>query len=158
LHPGWQQHVVGQLREAFPKIQFIVTTHSHQVLSSVFARSIRVLKQQTDSEGSHFVIEPIQFETRGVASSVVLAHIMAIDEVPDVPESKELSRYRGLIQQGLHESDEGKILAAKLNAHFGENHPEMRECARIIRLEGVKRKVELARAEKAAHSPAVNNA
>jgi predicted ATP-binding protein involved in virulence/plasmid maintenance system antidote protein VapI len=159
LHPRWQQHVVGQLREAFPKIQFIVTTHSHQVLSSVFARSIRVLRQQTDSEGSHYVVEPIQFETRGVASSVVLARIMGIDEVPDVPESTELRKYRGLIQQGLHESDEGKILAAKLNAHFGENHPEIIECARMIRLEGVKRKVELARAEKATHSSAgANNA
>lgn len=158
LHPGWQQQVVSQLREAFPKIQFIVTTHSQQVLSSVFARSIRQLPQQAKMHADHFEIEPVQFETRGVASSEILARIMKIDEVPDVPESRELSQYRALIQQNLHESTAGKILAEKLTRHFGERHPEMLECARLIKLEGVKRKVEAARAEKAAQAAGVGNA
>jgi predicted ATP-binding protein involved in virulence len=42
LHPAWQQRVLGQLMEAFPKIQFIVSTHSPQVLSSVKKENIRV--------------------------------------------------------------------------------------------------------------------
>jgi hypothetical protein len=35
LHPAWQRRVVGDLRRAFPRVQFIATTHSPQVLSSV---------------------------------------------------------------------------------------------------------------------------
>jgi predicted ATP-binding protein involved in virulence len=158
LHPGWQQQVVSQLCEAFPKIQFIVTTHSQQVLSSVFARSIRQLPQQAKMHADHFEIEPVQYETRGVASSDILARIMKIDEVPDVPQSRELNQYRALIQQNLHETEAGQALAERLNQHFGERHPEMLECTRMIKLEDVKRKVEAARAEKAAKAAGVGHA
>lgn len=35
LHPHWQQHVLADLQEAFPKFQFIVTTHSPFIVQSV---------------------------------------------------------------------------------------------------------------------------
>jgi predicted ATP-binding protein involved in virulence len=35
MHPSWQRIVLGKLRETFPNIQFIITTHSPLVLSEV---------------------------------------------------------------------------------------------------------------------------
>ena len=35
MHPFWQRNVVGKLRETFPNIQFIITTHSPIVLSEI---------------------------------------------------------------------------------------------------------------------------
>lgn len=35
LHPRWQRHIVQRLREQFPKIQFISTTHSPLVASGI---------------------------------------------------------------------------------------------------------------------------
>ena len=35
LHPRWQRRVVGDLKRAFPKVQFIVTTHSPSVIQSL---------------------------------------------------------------------------------------------------------------------------
>ncbi|WP_321429988.1 AAA family ATPase [uncultured Methanolobus sp.] len=35
LHPQWQRHVVRDLKKAFPKMQFIVTTHSPFILQSL---------------------------------------------------------------------------------------------------------------------------
>ena len=35
LHPSWQRKIVGILRRTFPNIQFILTTHSPQVLGGV---------------------------------------------------------------------------------------------------------------------------
>jgi len=35
LHPNWQRHVVQDLKEAFPKIQFVVTTHSPFIVQSL---------------------------------------------------------------------------------------------------------------------------
>ncbi|WP_243406916.1 AAA family ATPase [Cuspidothrix issatschenkoi] len=32
LHPQWQRIVISSFRKTFPKCQFIVTTHSPQVL------------------------------------------------------------------------------------------------------------------------------
>lgn len=37
LHPKWQRHVVNNLKTAFPKIQFVVTTHSPFIVQSLEA-------------------------------------------------------------------------------------------------------------------------
>jgi predicted ATP-binding protein involved in virulence len=42
LHPSWQQRVVNDLHRTFPKIQFIISTHSPIVLSGVQANVIRL--------------------------------------------------------------------------------------------------------------------
>lgn len=43
LHPHWQQHVLADLRAAFPEIQFIVTTHSPYIVQSVEGKSVITL-------------------------------------------------------------------------------------------------------------------
>ncbi len=142
LHPRWQQIVLSQLREAFPHIQFIVTTHSPQVLSSVPAECIRVLAAEQD-EGNgrqRIVVHPITQQTLGVASSDVLAEVMGTDPVPDVEAARQLSRYKALIQQDLEDSGAAQQLHAALNQHFGADHPQMLECQRLSRLQALKRR------------------
>src|SRR5262249_20841513 len=41
LHPRWQRVALPWLRRAFPRLQFIVSTHSPQVLSSAENRQVR---------------------------------------------------------------------------------------------------------------------
>lgn len=48
LHPAWQQRVVHALKQAFPKMQFIVSSHSPQVLSTVKSETIRMLFRDMD--------------------------------------------------------------------------------------------------------------
>ena len=149
LHPGWQQRVADQLMEAFPKIQFIVTTHSPQVLSSVVASSIRVLHPGSGDDEGKMQVREIEEQTRGVSSADVLGRIMHIDPVPTVPEAIDLRRYRALIQQQLQESPEGMELKQKLLTHFGADHVEMRTSEQMIGQEAFKRKVAAKRAEAA---------
>ncbi len=40
LHPSWQQRIVSNLKDAFPKLQFIVTTHSPFIVQSLKANEI----------------------------------------------------------------------------------------------------------------------
>jgi len=40
LHPTWQKHVAHDLRQAFPNIQFVVTTHSPFIVQSLKANQI----------------------------------------------------------------------------------------------------------------------
>ncbi|MCA3011072.1 MAG: AAA family ATPase [Myxococcaceae bacterium] len=40
LHPRWQRHIVRGLKRVFPKLQFIVTTHSPLVLAGVEADEV----------------------------------------------------------------------------------------------------------------------
>lgn len=52
LHPHWQRHVLADLQEAFPKIQFIVTTHSPFVVQSIQSENLITL------DGTSSIIEP----------------------------------------------------------------------------------------------------
>ena len=143
LHPEWQQVVLQNLTRAFPAMQFIVTTHSPQVLTSVDANCIRQLRQTTDPEtGSTLsVVQRVTVQTRGVSSADLLARIMNVDPVPDVQEARMLTDYQALIQQNAHDTDDGKLLRARLVQHFGAEHPVMRECDRLIRLQGFKQRL-----------------
>ncbi len=143
LHPSWQQRVLTDLMRTFTKTQFIVTTHSPQVLSRVDASCIRVLRQTMDPETGQQVsaIERVSTQTLGVSSADLLARIMKVDPVPAVPESEMLSEYQALIQQNQHETPEGKAMRVRLNEHFGADHPVMRECDRLIRLQAFKQRL-----------------
>ncbi|PVZ42333.1 AAA family ATPase [Pseudomonas sp. CC120222-01a] len=140
LHPEWQQAVIPSLTEAFPKIQFIVTTHSPQVLSTVDRDSVRIVRSERDPENNQMraVVEKPHWQTRGIASTDLLARIMNVNPVPDVLEAHWLNQFQALIQQGLHTSTQGSALRAELVNHFGTNHPVMLECNRLERLQAFK--------------------
>jgi len=142
LHPAWQQTVVASLTEAFPKLQFVVTTHSPQVLSTVDAESIRLIHHEVNAETGRIqsVAACPEAQSRGIASADVLAAIMGVDPIPEVEEASWLSEYKALIQTGMHESEAGECLKKKLITHFGAEHQVMLECARLIRLQAMKAK------------------
>ena len=48
LHPTWQRRVLGDLLSAFPRLQFVVTTHSPQVLGSAKREWLRGLSPGAD--------------------------------------------------------------------------------------------------------------
>jgi predicted ATP-binding protein involved in virulence len=50
LHPRWQRVAIKGLRDAFPKLQLVLSTHSPQVLSSVENRQVRKLVNGKISE------------------------------------------------------------------------------------------------------------
>jgi len=138
LHPEWQQLVLKAFLDAFPLIQFIVTTHSPQVLTTVKSESIRILAQDSDGVWS---ASPPKEETKGDESATVLASVMGVDPVPHVPEAGDLNRYRHLIQLQQQNTDEGKALRITLDAHFGPRHHLMLDCDRMIRLAQFKAKL-----------------
>lgn len=140
LHPRWQQVVLSQVQDVFRNTQFIVTTHSPQVLTSVDSKCIRRLISKFDPETGERQIkaEPVSQQTLGVASIDVLASIMGVDPIPDVLQARQLAEFHALIQQNLQDSAKGQALRQILVAHFGLDHSVMRECERMIRLQAFK--------------------
>ena len=55
LHPRWQRVALPRLREAFPRLQLVVSTHSPQVLSSAENRQVRRLVDGEIQERNVFV-------------------------------------------------------------------------------------------------------
>jgi predicted ATP-binding protein involved in virulence len=131
LHPRCQQQVLGLLRDAFPALQIIVTTHSPHVLSTVDKSSIRVLH----IKNGEVVVETPLMQTRGVESSSVLASVMDVDPIPQLDETRDLSAYRALIEDGKAEEPEATALRERLIKHYGKSDPVIQECDRLIRFQ-----------------------
>lgn len=143
LHPAWQQRVVQSLQATFSKVQFIVTTHSPQVLTTVPRECIRLLETQWDENAHVWSLTSIEpdYQTLGVASAETLSRIMGIDPVPEVVEARMLHDYRRAIELGDDQSPDARTLRERLIAHFGEQHPEMLECERLRRFQAMKRRI-----------------
>lgn len=68
LHPAWQRDIVKRLPDVFPETQFILTTHSPQVLGELHAGNVRVLRD--------FQVEVSPAETWGRDSNRILEALM----------------------------------------------------------------------------------
>lgn len=68
LHPSWQRKIIKSLLETFPNCQFIITTHSPQVLGEIKAENIRLI-----SEGKILTPE----KSFGLSSNEILGAIMS---------------------------------------------------------------------------------
>ncbi|WP_158442365.1 AAA family ATPase [Paracoccus aminophilus] len=76
LHPKWQRTIVPLLREAFPDVQFVVTTHSPQVVGSVEGRCVRLLALSDNGD----IKVSVPKATMGVDSNFILEALMDADE------------------------------------------------------------------------------
>ncbi|BBN60220.1 AAA family ATPase [Hydrogenovibrio marinus] len=128
LHPQWQQRILGGLQEAFPNLQFIVTTHSPQVLSTIPKECIRVLGE---SENGSVAAEPNAY-SYGEPSNDVLQAIMGVDPIPPVAEKEALERLTNLVDQGRYESDEARQLLNTLTMKLHPTHPQLQKIERSI--------------------------
>ncbi|MBN5449304.1 retron Ec78 anti-phage system effector ATPase PtuA [Serratia marcescens] len=122
LHPEWQQSIISNLTSTFPNIQFIITTHSPQVLSTITKQKIR--KLSVNIEGEDIVAIPIA-ESYARSTSTVLSTVMHVEAIPDFPEKRMLDKYRKIIEQGDFRSLEATELYNKLVKTLGENHEEL---------------------------------
>ena len=124
LHPEWQQTIIGELRSIFPNIQFIVTTHSPQVLTTVEAESIRSIVYNEDT--GKFEIQIPQF-TLGAKSNVVLKSVFNVEERPQTIDFvQQLNRYQELVNNDEWESEEAVELRKELDKR-GKNQESQLE-------------------------------
>ena len=95
LHPAWQREILTSLMELFPRCQFVVSTHSPQVIGSVAAQHVRLLS--SDENGQIHVTEPIA--SKGRDTNYVLEGVM--DTPEQDPRVDDLfARFDHLIDEG----------------------------------------------------------
>jgi predicted ATP-binding protein involved in virulence len=113
LHPRWQREIVRNLSDAFPKVQFIATTHSPQVIGEVEHDRIQVM-------GRGPVFSPTH--SFGVDSSRVLEEIM--EALPRSPEVQTIldKLSKSVVEENL---DEARALVASLANRVGESDAEV---------------------------------
>lgn len=67
LHPTWQKRVVGDLKKAFPNIQFIVTTHSPFIVQSLSKEELQNLDFMTPENPSDMTLNKVVTDVMGVS-------------------------------------------------------------------------------------------
>ncbi len=86
LHPEWQQHVIPDLLRTFPGTQFVLTTHSPQVVSTVRRQFVRRLVD--------YQVVELPTEIIGAESGRVLVDAFDVPMRPrGLPEVKALEEY-----------------------------------------------------------------
>jgi predicted ATP-binding protein involved in virulence len=108
LHPTWQRKVLGGLRTTFPNCQFIVTTHSPQVLSEVPNDAVWLVED--------FQFHKPSFPTFGRDSNAILSESMGTTERPE-SQSRTIKEISELLDNNEYEQARTKLneLADKLS-------------------------------------------
>ena len=95
LHPAWQRRILKTLMETFSACQFIVTTHSPQVIGGVEARHVRLLTPA--GNGLRKVSQPIA--SKGRDSNYVLRGILGSTE-RDADANELFDKFDDLVDSG----------------------------------------------------------
>ena len=120
LHPSWQQTILEDLKQAFPAIQFIVTTHSPQVISSISSKNIQILEDG--------IIYDAPYGTEGAESSRILKSIFNVESRPPQNKyTKILMRYQELAYSDKWDTYEAKELRKMLNEKYRGEEPLLKE-------------------------------
>ena len=119
LHPRWQRKIVKKLCEIFPKIQFIITTHSPLIISSIKSENIRLLEN-----GKVYSIP----ETLGQNVGVIIKQIMGVEESIYDKELKQI--FRLLTKNNL---EEAKKEIEKIERETPADIPDLREAKAILK-------------------------
>lgn len=116
LHPAWQRLVIKNLSKVFPNLQFIVSTHSPQMLSEVDGNRIYAIDGSTNQE------EPLSAVGlgKGLSPNEILKCMMQTDALPS-----ELEAINKQISSCIDDErwDEARKLLAEMKALVGEGVP-----------------------------------
>lgn len=110
LHPKWQRGVIPSLRRAFPKMQFIATTHSPQVLASVERGQVRLFDDNRLVDVDLFV--------EGRSSNELLEDVYGVPARPPATKA-ELDVLFTMIDDGDYAAARTKLSA--LEARLGRD-------------------------------------
>lgn len=112
LHPKWQYQLINDLTEWSKNSQFLLATHSPQILSSTYYKNIIKLE---NGKVKRYNKPPIDRDINAI--------IVEIMEAPDFPQDLlELhKKYRKLINDGKVDTDEAKELKEKILEYESES-------------------------------------
>jgi predicted ATP-binding protein involved in virulence len=122
LHPKWQRRVIGDLKRTFPKIQFVATTHSPQLIGEALPTEIHILE-----DGK--VTRPAR--SFGVDSSAILDEVMHVS-----PRNSEIEELLKRLAELIDREDvqRAREVLAQVEARLGTSDPEVTGATTLLTL------------------------
>jgi len=124
LHPAWQRDIIPALTHVFPNVQFLVTTHSPQVLSNVRKECVHMIKD--------FKRVPFTPSIYGADSNMILWDIFGVKKRPKHADEKFREYYRVLETK---DRDTALKLLEGLQKHFGEDRLDVQKAKTAFEFE-----------------------
>ena len=120
LHPKWQGEIADRLAKVFENLQFIITTHSSQVINRVATDKLRLL-----GDGNVYMAD----YGYGMPTDVVLKDIMGVDS----EQPKEVVEAINDVYKAIAEGELERALRCltKLETMV-PNHPELARLRKIV--------------------------
>jgi hypothetical protein len=109
MHPAWQQAVIPLLKEIFPNVQFLATTHSPFL--AVGRRASEIVRLRRDPVTGRAIGEAVEHDTikMGVAN-VLTSYLFGLDSSLDYNLQQALLRKRSLsVKPDLNESERAEL-------------------------------------------------
>ena len=113
LHPNWQRRVATDLKETFPSIQFVCTSHSPQVIGEVKPEEVRLL------EGGKVTTPTRSF---GIDSSRVLEELMGATSRDESVETLVRQLFGSIDKEDFGAA---RMLLPEVEAQLGPDDPEV---------------------------------
>lgn len=114
LHPEWQKKIVDDLINIFPKVQFVLTTHSPSVVANVPKENILILD-------NHQVYEP-QNMTYGRDVNSILREIMGTEVRPKKIKALIKNFYDAIDELDINQA---KVYLEEMKAKLGKDDAEV---------------------------------
>jgi hypothetical protein len=109
--------IIPRLTKTFPNCQFIVTTHSPQVLSHVDPECIHIL----DYEGDNVIVKRPE-NSFGLDSNRILEDILGVPKRPQEIQDEMLELFKTINNNDL---ETAKKIVHELGNKIGINEPEL---------------------------------
>lgn len=117
LHPAWQRMIIPRLTQTFPNCQFIVTTHSPQILSHVDPECIHILDYDNDK-----VVVKRPDSSYGLDSNRILEDILGVSKRPQEIQERMSELFRTINNNDL---ESAKQIVRELGDKIGIAEPEL---------------------------------
>lgn len=114
LHPIWQQTILLRLQETFPNIQFVISTHSSNVLTTVSNECIRQISASKTGTSGNYDVE-VPYFSLGAETSVLQEKIQGVPSRPgSVDIVMKLNTYKELVANDMWDTPEAEELFSDL--------------------------------------------
>lgn len=127
LHPTLQSVVVKGLRNAFPKIQFIITSHAPMVMTEIPINDKNKIYRLGYSKKDGYSAQEIQ--TYGLDASTIIEAILGV-----VPRAQEVDNRLNVLFSliDLDKYEDAREILSTMQKEFGDNLPELSKAEAML--------------------------
>lgn len=119
LHPSWKLRIVDGLRTAFPRVQFILSTHDPLCLRGVDAGEVALLRRQSD--GATEVLQSLPSVRDMRVDQILTSSYFGLRSTVDPAVEALFEDYYGLLERKRELDDDGRARLERLEIEVAKH-------------------------------------